>query len=428
MVLKKIFFLLFFCILLINKSAITSQILDYETENFIKIIIDEISNVNKINKKIKFKILSDNKINAFVDQNNVIYITSALIEYSPDYVALTSVIAHEIGHIDKNHVAERISSSNKLSRFKNISNLSIVAGSLITSNPQVLQGVALSSAGTSNLFLNFSKNQEIEADIYSIETLKKLNINSNSIIDLLKIIEKKAMEKGLTKDKQRYSTHPYFEDRIKLINFLNVNEKQSFNRKLNDQFMFIKAKFLGYSSNVNVINKLKDPYRSYSESIHYAKEGRLNDSLKKINYLISKNKDNISLIETKADILFSHGYTKEAIDFYKIVVNNYPNNHYAQISIFANNDIQDKTKAEVEIIFFKNINLLKKYYNNTNIILQFIKIAENINQKEWVEFLNFWLNNQSNDKNYLNQGFEKYRKSNDKDLRELIKIITYNMI
>ena len=41
-------------------------------------------------------------------------------------------------------------------------------------------------------------------------------------------------------------------------------------------------------------------------------------SLKKLNKLISEHNSNIYLIETKADILFSYGYTKSQYHFMKL--------------------------------------------------------------------------------------------------------------
>ena len=104
--LKKL--LIFFLIIFFSsKNIYGSQILDYETEEFVNQILEDIIKVNKINKKIKFKINNSNEINAFVDINNVIHINSGLIIYCSDYVALLSVLAHEVGHIDLNHITLR---------------------------------------------------------------------------------------------------------------------------------------------------------------------------------------------------------------------------------------------------------------------------------------------------------------------------------
>ena len=104
--LKKI--LIFFLFLIFSsKNCYGSQILDYETEEFINKIIKDIIEVNKVNKTIQFKINNSDEINAFVDINNVIHINSGLIINCSDYVALLSVLAHEVGHIHLNHITHR---------------------------------------------------------------------------------------------------------------------------------------------------------------------------------------------------------------------------------------------------------------------------------------------------------------------------------
>ena len=129
MVIKKIFFIIFVIISLFSYNLNASRILDFETESFIKLLIEEIKKINNLDKEIKFKIISNKNINAFVDQNKIIYINSGLIENCNDYVALLSVIAHEIGHINKNHIAQRKLKYNKLEQINKLSSLSIIAGS-----------------------------------------------------------------------------------------------------------------------------------------------------------------------------------------------------------------------------------------------------------------------------------------------------------
>ncbi len=423
MVIKKFIKLLLLLIFIFsNKYAVSSQIVDYETEIFINNLILEIKKVNNLNKNINFKLLSNNNINAFVDEKKTIHITSGLIENSNDYIALVSVLAHEVGHIHRNHISIRKLSINKLNKYKNISNFSIIAGSMISNSPEILQGLALSSAGSSNLYLNFSKEQETEADIYSVKTLSKLGVNSNSITDLLKTIEKKNLDKGISKENQRLSTHPYFEDRINLLNYLTSNKNYKIDQKLDLQFQFIRAKFLGYSENISVINTLEETYRLYANSILEAKNGNLISSLKILNELIKNNKNNIFLIETKADILFSYGFTKESIRFYKLVLKQYPLNSYAQIRIFSETNLEELSRAEIDELFVSNLNLLKKYYNNKNILLTYLRIAKHNNKQDWLDFFNFWLNKNKNNDNIIKK-LNEFKKTNDKNLIELITII-----
>lgn len=422
----KIKFLLFFAfIFFICNSVYSSRILDFETEEFIEDIIDEIKSVNKISRNINFIIISDPTINAFVNQKNEIYITSGLIENCKDYVALVSVIAHEIGHIDKLHVNQRIENVNKLGNLNKFSNLSIIAGSLITNNPEIIQGAALSMGTFTDLNIHFSKEQEREADFYSLLTLQKLDLYSDSIISLLEKIEKKNIERGLNKETSKFSTHPYIDERIEIIKYLNPNKKVKLNQKINKKFKFIQAKFVGYNNKIN-LNKLDEPFRSYSNSILQSKNGNLKKSLILINELIKNNNNNIFLLETKADILYSHGYIEESIKFYKNVVNELPNNFYAKIRIFENTNIEELNLKERNELFNENFNLLQNFYNNKNILETYLRLAKINDNLEWINFLEYWLN-KKNDINLIKKNLLEMKKTSNKDLSKLIDII-YNNI
>ena len=419
--LKKILvFFLFF--IFYFKSGFSSQILDYETDEFINQILQDIIKVNKINKKIKFKINNSNEINAFVDINNIININSGLIVYCSDYVALLSVLAHEVGHIHLNHITHRKEKIENIKKYNTLGLLSVVAGSTITQNPQLFQGNILASAALSNQYIVFSKDQEIEADLYAIKTLNLLQTNSKSIQTLLETIEQKLLNKGFSKDKQRVSTHPYFEDRILLIQNFEDNKVNIFNESYNERFNYIKAKFTGYSDNVEVLNELNEPFKTYAESIKIARNGNLKMSLKKLNDIIKKSKNNF-LLETKADILFSYGYTEEATKFYKKNLEKYPLNYYAQIRIFENIETNNLSKNDTEIIFQNNKDLLYKFYNNKNILLKYFELAQKLNKKEWLQFLNFFLSNNDLEKEVFDIEIKNFKSTKDSDLLKLINII-----
>lgn len=422
MVIKKFIFIVLFILFFVNKEIQSSQILDYETEIFINELINEIKEANKIDRKLEFKILPEKSINAFVDQKNVIYITSGLIENCDDYVALLSVIAHEIGHIQNNHINHRIFNINKLNKISSFTSLSIIASSLLLNNPDVIKSIALSSGSLTENNINFNKDQEREADYYSLETLKKLNVYSDSIIKLLLKIETKSLEKGITKNKMKYSTHPYFEERIDIVNYLNQNQGNRLNKNLDLKYKYIQAKFIGYSGNKNQINKLYGPFKKYADSIFNAKNGNLKESLINLNKLITFNKNNFFLIETKADILFSYGYTDESIKFYKKVLEKYPSNNYAQIRVFENIDYQKLTNNEIEKKFSKNLNLLNNYYNNKNLLQIYLKLSNYTNKKDWISFLNYWLD-KSDSHDQIKQKLKKFKQTDDVQLSNLVRLI-----
>ncbi len=415
-----LFFLLFF---ILSHNTLSAQILDYETEQFINEIIEDISKVNNVNKKIKFKITSNADINAYVDFQNVIHINSGLIQHSEDYIALLSVLAHEIGHIDLNHISSRKKIIEDNKKYNNLSIFSVIAGSTLTNSPSFLQTSIVSSAALSNKYIDFTKEQEMDADLYALKTLASMNIYSDSIIKLLKKIEEKLSDKGFSKDEQRLSTHPYFEDRIQLIKNFRNNKNNNFNTYHNNRFNYIKAKFIGYGDNHNMINYLNEPFKTYAESIKYSRNGNLKMSLEAINQIIEKDYNNSFLMETKADILYSHGFTNEAIKFYKKNLEQYPFNYYAQIRIFENIETKELSLIQIENIFDKNKVLLYKHFNNKNILLKYLTLAQILNKKDWINFLNFYLNIELKDKEQIFKEIAYFKKTKDMNLFEFIKKI-----
>ncbi len=414
-----IFFLFF---IFSSQSSYSSQILDYETEAFINQILKDIFEVNKVNKKIKFRINNSNEINAFVDIDNIIHINSELIMHCTDYVALLSVLAHEVGHIDLNHITLRKKTIEESKKYNTLGLLSVIAGSTVTQNSQLLQGAILTSATLSNQYIVFSKEQEMEADLYSLKTLNLLNTNSNSIQTLLKTIEEKLLDKGFSKDKQRISTHPYFEDRISLINNFQNNKGNNFDSKYNERFNYIKAKFIGYSDNEELLKKLNEPFKTYAESIKISRNGNLKMSLQNLNKIL-KNNNNSFLLETKADILLSHGYTKQAIKFYKKNLEEYPLNYYAQIRIFENTEIKNLSNSDIEIIFQNNKDLLFKYFNNKNVLFKYIELSKKLNKKDWLEFFKFVLSINNIEKEVFETKIENFKKTKNQDLLKLVNLI-----
>ncbi len=415
-----IFYFLFFIIC--AKNVYGSQILDYETEEFINEILEDIIKVNTINKKIKFKINNSNEINAFVDINNVIHINSSLIIHCSDYVALLSVLAHEVAHIDLNHIALRKKTIQNTKKYNTLGLLSVIAGSALTQNPQLLQGSILTSAALSDQYIVLSKDQEMEADLYALKTLNLLETNSKSIQTLLETIEQKLLNQGFSKDKQRVSTHPYFEDRILLTKNFEKNKEKNFNESYNERFNYIRAKFVGYSDNEEVLNELNEPFKAYAESIKLARSGNLKMSLQNLNEIIIMNRNNF-LLETKADILFSYGYTKEAKKFYKKNLEKYPLNYYAQIRIFENIEIKNLSNSDTEIIFQSNKDLLYKFYNNQNVLLKYFELAKKLNKKEWLKFFNFLLSINDIEKEVFDIEIKNYKSTKNSDLLKLVNII-----
>ena len=416
------FFLIFiiYFTLIFSKNIYAVQIFDHHTEKFINKINSDILTVNTYNKKIKFKIYKDDFPNAYVTEDNLIYLSSGLLTYSPNYVSLLGVLAHEIGHLEKYHVSKRKTEIKNLKNISTYSNIAAVVGSMIIQEPGILNSIVVNQTAINNLFINFSQEQEIEADFYAIDTIKKLKLPTDPVKEFLLILENKTGVNLIDKELRKFSTHPIFEKRYEIIDNSFDGKSYNFNKNYQREFGFIQAKFMAYTDS-GVINKLKEDQRIYYDSIQLSKSGKLIESLKKINSLISKNKKNYFIKETKADILLSYGYTQEAIKFYRIVLQAQPDNNYVKYNIFVNSTL-NLNDINFNINFFlDNLNLLKYFPYNQNILIKYYDLAKILKYNEWILFFETLLF-QKKDSNKIFDQLNKQTK--DYNLKKIIKLYT----
>lgn len=382
---KNYIFFFIFC----NVEAAT--ITDYELENLLKNYIKIIQEKNNAQQKIKFIILFDESPNAFINEKEFLFVTTGLIKYTPSYEALIGVLAHEIGHVENYHIKKRIKSIKNLRSINKLGTLSMIATSILSNNSEYLmQSILTNQFGIKNYYSSFSREQEREADIYAIKTLNNLNLSSLPLRNFLKLLEKESNQKGINQENYKFSSHPIYKERFDIID--NISIKNSSYLKLNtENYFFAKAKLFGFTEmNKDKLHKyLTGDYLDYAESIILSRNGKLKESLIKLNILIDKYPDNFYLLETKADLLLAHGYSKEANEFYKIVLNKDNNNQYAKKRIFdiKYDEINKKQYLELENFFDDFSELMIIFPNDKILLKKFKQVSSLLDKKDWSEFI-----------------------------------------
>ena len=254
---------------------------------------------------------------------------------------------------------------------------------------------------------SFSRDQEREADYYAIDTLNKLQLSTKPLVKFLNLLKKKSIQKGITSEFYKFSTHPIYKERYDIVENTKSEKKNNFNKNLNTRFKYIQAKLFGFTSvNVsNVSDYLSDDYQVYAKSIILSRESKLKESLKLLNNFIKKNPNNYFLYETKGDILYAGGYPEEAILFYIKSNQKNLNNYYVKKRIFdirfsliEKNDKNNSLKLFNEYIFLLKLNL-----NNNDLKNKYKKLSINSEKLEWVEYF-------TSEEKYLNKeiGREKF--------------------
>jgi predicted Zn-dependent protease len=123
---------------------------------------------------------------------------------------LAGVVGHEIAHAEMRHVTQR------LTAYYGVSTL---LGFMLGGNPTILADIA-ANLFVGLAFLKNSRDDETEADYYSIQYLKTSRWYPGGITYFFDKIKEEQRQKGSTPgDLDRLlSTHPLPDDRIQFVN------------------------------------------------------------------------------------------------------------------------------------------------------------------------------------------------------------------
>ena len=168
-------------------------------------------------RKLKVFVLNEKQINGLVTPNGNIYITQGFInQYKSGKVSgveLTSVIAHELGHLALGHTKKRMIT------FSAISAISLVFSTLLSRLIPYF-GSIIGRYISQALISGLSRKDEFEADSYASALLIKAGIGTAPQISLLKKIEKLT---GIISSNITWTlSHPSPEQRIEAIRKLEA--------------------------------------------------------------------------------------------------------------------------------------------------------------------------------------------------------------
>ncbi|MBM2814720.1 MAG: peptidase Ste24p [Ignavibacteria bacterium] len=144
-----------------------------------------------------YKIIVTNnpQINAAALPGGYIIVFSGLIEFTENPEELASVLAHEIGHIEKRHIISRLTKE-------------IGLNVLLSGDKAAIGSIFRMASSTA-----FDRRQEKEADIFSLELMSKAKINPHILGTFFSRLESKLHSPNGSME--ILSTHPFNNSRIK---------------------------------------------------------------------------------------------------------------------------------------------------------------------------------------------------------------------
>ncbi len=146
-------------------------------------------------------IIKNDNINAFASLGGNIVIFTGLIDYAESPEEVAAVLAHEIGHVEKRHVVNKVVKELGVGLV-----LSIITGG---SDAGFLGQILQQSVSTV-----FDRGQESEADDYGLALLENARIHPNSMAVIFRKIRDRYSSSTM-ETLEFLSTHPNTNKRIK---------------------------------------------------------------------------------------------------------------------------------------------------------------------------------------------------------------------
>ncbi|MGL4192641.1 MAG: beta-barrel assembly-enhancing protease [Vibrio sp.] len=156
-----------------------------------------VANANDVKTPFTFFMIRDRNINAFAFFGGYVALHSGLFLHAQSESELASVMAHEIAHVTQRHLARSMEEQARRSP----ATIAALAGSLLLAiaAPEVgIAAINATMAGSIQGQINYTRNNEKEADRFGIATLAKAGFDANAMPQFF----------GRLADEYRYASKP----------------------------------------------------------------------------------------------------------------------------------------------------------------------------------------------------------------------------
>ncbi len=214
---------------------------DPDLVQYISALGDEILNVAGLQYfHYHFFLINDDEFNAFAAPSGLVFFYSGLINKMNTEDELVSVLAHEIGHVAKRHLAGRVEKG----KIIGAASLAVALAALAMGGGAVTQALLTGSlAAGQSANLHYSRKHEEEADLMAYGWLKQLHRDPHGQKTMLETMRRVSRYRS-DRLPQYLLTHPNPEDRLDYIDTLiKVDESRPATYPARDEFNFLRFKY-----------------------------------------------------------------------------------------------------------------------------------------------------------------------------------------
>lgn len=161
----------------------------------------------------RFYVINDRDFNAFAAPSGLVFVNSGLIEAMDNENELVGVMAHEIGHVVRRHISDRIDKGTKIG----IGTAALILAGIALGGGNLSEAVITGAMATgASMNLKFSRENEEEADRQAFAWMVQIGRDPHDILTMLNKMRRISILKT-GKIPPYLLTHPAPEQRIDYI-------------------------------------------------------------------------------------------------------------------------------------------------------------------------------------------------------------------
>jgi predicted Zn-dependent protease len=338
---------------------------DPEIINYFSAMVQRLNeNISPQPFEFKVSILNYNAVNAFAVPGGYIFINTGLITAMNEPGEVAAVLAHEMAHVTKRHIAGRIEASKAISF---LSVIGMLAGAFLGGDVGQAAVFGSVAAGQAAL-LNYSRSDEAEADQVGLNYLIAAKYHPKSMVDAFTILQRPQWITGSNMPSY-LSTHPDIASRINDINAriksllkLPVTEKE---RQERLEFIRIQTLVRGRYATPEVAqqffnNQIKTEKDNIGKSCGYLglalvleRKNQVMDAALAYQQAIDIDPDNSVTIREAGRFHYLKGNTKDAITMLAKAIHINPGD-YMTLFYYARL-LDDSGQSLTAMNYYKNI-------------------------------------------------------------------------
>jgi len=351
-----------------SQAPLISDPIIFEYTEHLIYRLSEYSQVD--DRYFKVLLIDDSSLNAFAAPGGIIGVNGGLFLHADNEGQFSSVLAHELAHLSQRHFARNVLKSQDSNLASALVMVSSIAIALISNNPSAM---AVGPAMLQNQSLRYSRLFEKEADRVGFKNIVNAGYNPKSMGEMFEnMMELRRLSGDLPPE--FLLTHPLSSSRVSdAFNAAEgISEKGTKTDSL--EFSLMKARLEVYYENIaansvrNFSAKVKNNASDgnlYGLSISHKNNNNFDESIKIINYLISKHPKNLVLNNTKVDILIHFEKYDDALELVNKFLDISPKNYPLSVS-----------KSKLLLV-------LEKYFESEEIIRDQL-LSKNDNPELWL--------------------------------------------